>query len=985
MAVAERLDTTLSRAPVTYDAFISYSHAKDKPIATALQSLVQKLGKAWYRRRALRLFRDDTSLSATPHLWSSIEQALGQSRFLILLASPEAAASRWVGQEIAYWLDHNSADTVLIALTAGELDWDEANGDFRWSEATPLPRALKNRFAAEPRWIDLGRYRDSSTPKGAEFMELASNFAARIQGIPKEDLLSQEVRQQRKALTLAWSAAALLLVLASTAVGFAVFGFDRAREAGEGAQQCRDAACRSTTHQSRFLADMARQRNESGDQATALALALEALPDRSRGVKRPYFADAEKELFAAQSNLRQNAELRGHESRVNSVAFSRDGKRFVTASDDKLALIWNAAGEKITSLEGHKDTVRSASFSPDGKLVVTASEDRTARIWDTSSGREILALIGHDAQVNSAVFSTDGKRVVTASGDGTARVWDLATRKTIQTLHHSNDAASLEASVMSAAFSLDGSHIVTAGADEKAYIWDLSSGRKIAGLADHQGPVLCAAFSADGKKIVTSSSDRKVRLFDVAAATGPIYPYLIIIGHDDAVGAAEFFPDGKRIATASKDGTARVWDAGSGALLFVLRAGSSPVRSVAVSPDGTRIVTASIDNAVRIWDATEDLTTRILTGHEGNLNTAAFSPDSSLIVTSSDDSTARVWDAMTGATRFVLRTDAGRVLSAEFSPDGTAVLTVSDDNTAIRWDAFTGEKVFTLGDHETSVLSAVFSPDGKQILTTSQDNNARLRDSRTGALIAMFSGNTGTVTFSRFSPNGQRIVTVSYDQARIWDRDTGTLVRALSDEHHIPITSAIFSPDSDGARVLTTKKDNTAALWDTATGGLRTVLHGHDHAINTAVFCPDGHLIATASDDGTARIWDSESGNQVFALRHEDQVKSATFSADGKRILTASWDKTARIWSTDTGALLAVLRGHEEAVGPLNGFEAGAKGLMSAAVMSADGTQIVTTYVGGWIARVWTVFPSTQALVNSARSRMPVSLTADQRRQFFLQ
>ena len=91
-----------SRAAIIYDAFISYSHAKDKPIANALQSVVQKLGKPWYRRRALRLFRDDTSLSATPHLWPSIEQALGQSRFLILLASREAAVSRSVGQEIAY-------------------------------------------------------------------------------------------------------------------------------------------------------------------------------------------------------------------------------------------------------------------------------------------------------------------------------------------------------------------------------------------------------------------------------------------------------------------------------------------------------------------------------------------------------------------------------------------------------------------------------------------------------------------------------------------------------------------------------------------------------------------------------------------------------------------------------------------------------------------------------------------------------------------
>src|SRR5262249_28369837 len=157
-----------------YDAFISYSHAKDKPIATALQAVVQKLGKPWYQRRALRVFRDDTSLSATPQLWPAIVQALSRSHFLILLASPDAASSEWVGREIAYWLDHNSADTVLIALTESDLDWDEATGDFRWSEATPLPTALKNRFAAEPRWIDLRPYRDRSVPKGTEFMGLGA-------------------------------------------------------------------------------------------------------------------------------------------------------------------------------------------------------------------------------------------------------------------------------------------------------------------------------------------------------------------------------------------------------------------------------------------------------------------------------------------------------------------------------------------------------------------------------------------------------------------------------------------------------------------------------------------------------------------------------------------------------------------------------------------------------------------------------------------
>jgi tetratricopeptide (TPR) repeat protein len=199
-----------------YDAFISYSHAKDKPIAAALQSVIQKLGKPWYRRRALRVFRDDTSLSATS-LWPTIEQALGQSRFLIVLASPEAAASQSVNKEVAYWLEQKSPDTLLIAVTDGELAWDNTLGGFAWHDSMPLPTVLMSRFASEPKWVDLTAYRDGANPRDAKFTELAADVAAAIHGIPKEDLLSQEVRQQRRALTLAWSAAGSLMILVAVA------------------------------------------------------------------------------------------------------------------------------------------------------------------------------------------------------------------------------------------------------------------------------------------------------------------------------------------------------------------------------------------------------------------------------------------------------------------------------------------------------------------------------------------------------------------------------------------------------------------------------------------------------------------------------------------------------------------------------------------------------------------------------------------------
>jgi WD40 repeat protein len=106
------------------------------------------------------------------------------------------------------------------------------------------------------------------------------------------------------------------------------------------------------------------------------------------------------------------------------------------------------------------------------------------------------------------------------------------------------------------------------------------------------------------------------------------------------------------------------------------------------------------------------------------------------------------------------------------------------------------------------------------------------------------------------------------------------------------VFSAAFS--ADGARVVTASHDNTARLWDAATGQLLGVPFEQGYLVDSAAFSADGTQVVTTAADKTARVWDARTGSGW--ARRSYNNRSATFSADG-----------AAVTASDDGALAAGL------------------------------------------------------------------------------
>ena len=867
-----------------YRAFISYSHAADGRLAPALQTALHRFAKPWYRLRAVRVFRDKTTLAATPALWPSIEKALGQSDYFILLASPEAAASEWVQREVRYWIERRSDDRekMLIILTGGNLLWDAGNQDFDWTHTDALPRALERAFPQEPLFLDLrwARKEEQLSLRHPEFRDAIATLAATLHDRPKDEISGEEVRQYRIARRLAWFGVTALLTLTVLASGLGYFANEKRKEAE---QQQQIALARQLAAQS-ALANV----QQAHLLPQSVLLGLEA-------VRRFRSVETEQGLRERVALLPKPIREMRATGMVLAVGLSPDGSQLAAAGARSVRLWETASGREVRTLN-HGDLVRAVSFHPGGRYLATGGWDGTAQIWDLERGVQI-ARLQHEDGVESVHFSPDGEYLVTTVSGLNPQYWNCAW------LWRALDGQQLarvchadRGSIKAVRFAPDGRHFATASFDNTVRMWQTASGVETMRLV-HEAPVEAIAFDRTGTSLASGSQDGRVRKWDLRTAkeiSG------LFMSHQAAVKSVNFGQDDKRIVTASEDHTARVWDSHNGREVSRM-AHEGAVTAAIFSPDGKEVATLDGSHSARVWNAANGQES-LRAVHEATVNAVSFSPDGRFLISASGHvelKTGRVvhpavllWDRSAGGTinRFGHRDSVDELA---FSPNSRYVATGSWDHTARVSDARTGEERFRV-THRDKVGAIAFSRDSRWFASGSTDG-VRVLDLESGQVAALTDGTSLTRALS-FSPDGKHLAAGSVDGiARVWEIATGN--RLLQFRHEDVVVHIAYSADG---RHLFTSDRKLASLRNAADG--TPVRQIASSALRQAAPSPDSALIA-ALEDRAVKIWSASNGAQLATVKHDDFVKGFAWHPDSPRMLT--WDNYGvRLWDAHSGRLI---------------------------------------------------------------------------------
>jgi RNA polymerase sigma factor (sigma-70 family) len=197
---------------------------------------------------------------------------------------------------------------------------------------------------------------------------------------------------------------------------------------------------------------------------------------------------------------------------ISALTFGHDGRSLAWARSDGAVECQNECDGVAAPPASQAGQITCVALSPDGQRVVWGMKDGSVKLWDVVTGKELGHFPRHQHQVWCVTFSSDGRTAASVDHFGNVSLWDAFAGKERTLLW--NPCRGGHVHVLALAFSPDGDLMATGGGgDHTIRIWDTQSGKELAHLLDHRGPICGLAFSPDGRLLASASGDGTVRLW----------------------------------------------------------------------------------------------------------------------------------------------------------------------------------------------------------------------------------------------------------------------------------------------------------------------------------------------------------------------------------------------------------------------------------------------------------------------------------------
>jgi WD40 repeat protein len=290
---------------------------------------------------------------------------------------------------------------------------------------------------------------------------------------------------------------------------------------------------------------------------------------------------------------------------------------------------------------GHRGPVNAVAFSSDGRKVISASDDNSVMCWDIESGMRAFHVTPHAGNVSSVV-AVGSSHFATASWD--QRVSLLNGTGAVERMFRGPANTRFYALAASA----DGSLLAGGVGHKQIIVWSTRVGNEVARLKGHGRKVLAVAFMRDGTRLVSGSSDMSVRVWNIRLSNCEA----VLYGHSDDVKAVAVSPDGGLIASGGADGHIFLWDAKTGQQVLrasvhedfnTMRVNRKRICSLTFSHDSRFVLGGCSDSIIRCWDTSTGQEVGQLQRHYGEVRGLAMSPVGKYLASGGWDGRVVLW------------------------------------------------------------------------------------------------------------------------------------------------------------------------------------------------------------------------------------------------------------------------------------------------------------------------------------------------------